>query len=32
MYGRWYINPTTFKDKLENKPGGKHPDAIKAFN
>ncbi len=30
QYGRWYISPTNYKSKLENKPGGKHPDAIRA--
>lgn len=28
-YGKWYIAPTDFKSKLENKPGDKHPDAIR---
>lgn len=29
-YGKWYINPTNFKNKLVNKPGDKHPEAVRA--
>ena len=30
QYGRWYLSPKHYKSKLQNKPGGKHPDAIRA--